>query len=167
MSPRFLERKEKLTLNPGLGLNPKSVPLRNQSVIHLIFEKGLLPTVLNLEQIGSPMELYNNPANQFVAGFLGAPSMNFIAADKITPGDLRTIGIRPEDLTISSDGPLSGQVTHVEHLGGDTNVIVTLEDQPMTLRLFGQHGVKIGETVSLAFDPAKTYLFDQNGQRVT
>jgi len=119
-----------------------------------------------VEQIGSPMELYNNPANQFVAGFLGSPSMNFVPADKVTPGDLRTLGVRPEDLTISDDGQLKGQVTHVEHLGGDTNVLVNMDEHIITLRLFGQHPVKVGETIGLGFDPARAYLFDQNGQRV-
>jgi len=119
-----------------------------------------------VEQIGSPMELYNNPANQFVAGFLGSPSMNFVPADKVTPGDLRTLGVRPEDLTISDDGQLKGQVTHVEHLGGDTNVLVNVDEHIITLRLFGQHPVKVGETIGLGFDPARAYLFDQNGQRV-
>ena len=119
-----------------------------------------------VEQIGSPMELYNNPANQFVAGFLGSPSMNFVPADKVTPGDLRTLGVRPEDLTISDEGQLKGQVTHVEHLGGDTNVLVNVDEHIITLRLFGQHPVKVGETIGLGFDPARAYLFDQNGQRV-
>ena len=45
-----------------------------------------------VEQIGSPMDLYNNPANQFVAGFLGSPSMNFLPADVVNEGDQRTLG---------------------------------------------------------------------------
>ena len=63
-----------------------------------------------VEQIGSPMELYNNPANQFVAGFLGSPSMNFFPADRIGGAEGTTAGVRPEHLTIADQGPLSGTV---------------------------------------------------------
>ena len=57
-----------------------------------------------VEQVGSPMELYNNPANQFVAGFLGAPSMNFLPADKLGGSAGEQIGIRPEHIRIGGDG---------------------------------------------------------------
>ncbi|WP_197918923.1 ABC transporter ATP-binding protein [Thiosulfatihalobacter marinus] len=120
-----------------------------------------------VEQIGSPMELYNNPANQFVAGFLGSPSMNFLPGDLLQGGDERTIGIRPEDLFLSDTGALTAQVSHVEQLGGDTNVIAHVQDHQITARLFGQHAIEAGDTVRLGFDPAKTYAFDRDGQRVS
>ncbi|MCV2887778.1 ABC transporter ATP-binding protein [Ruegeria aquimaris] len=119
-----------------------------------------------VEQIGSPMELYNNPANQFVAGFLGAPSMNFFPAELLGAGGERTMGIRPEDLFIAEDGPLSVQVRHVEHLGGDTNVIARLDGHQITARLFGQHQVAEGENLRLGFKPESTYAFDREGQRL-
>ncbi|MEQ9039031.1 MAG: ABC transporter ATP-binding protein [Silicimonas sp.] len=118
-----------------------------------------------VEQVGSPMELYNNPANQFVAGFLGAPSMNFLPANRIIDGDSRTLGIRPEDIRIDPDGQISGAVAHVENLGGDTNLIVEAADQALTVRLFGQHGVKVGDGVSLALPPERRYFFDAAGLR--
>jgi multiple sugar transport system ATP-binding protein len=119
-----------------------------------------------VEQVGSPMELYNNPANQFVAGFLGAPSMNFLPADLITPGDLRTLGVRPEDLALASDGPLKGEVQHVEQLGGDTNVIVDVSGHTVTVRLFGQHSVTPGDVVGLRYEAERSYVFDTAGKRI-
>lgn len=118
-----------------------------------------------VEQIGSPMELYNNPVNQFVAGFLGAPAMNFLPADTISPGDTRTLGIRPEDLTISDSGPIKAIVQHVEHLGGDTNVVTISGKHQVTARLFGQHAVPHGQQISLGYAPDKPLYFDADGER--
>ncbi|TRW97722.1 ABC transporter ATP-binding protein [Paracoccus sp. M683] len=119
-----------------------------------------------VEQVGSPMDLYNNPANRFVAGFLGAPAMNFIDAATVGGPAGHSLGIRPEHLHIGADGPLSGQVTHVERLGGDTNVFVEAgTDQPLTIRLFGQHDIAIGSSIGLGYDPRQALLFDAEGQR--
>jgi multiple sugar transport system ATP-binding protein len=118
-----------------------------------------------VEQVGSPMELYNNPANQFVAGFLGAPSMNFIPANVVSEGDTRTLGIRPENLALDANGPLSGTVAHVENLGGDTNLILDANGRQVTVRLFGQHAVKIGQALSFAIPPERCYFFDETGRR--
>ncbi|MES0884267.1 ABC transporter ATP-binding protein [Roseibium sp. SCP14] len=119
-----------------------------------------------VEQVGSPMELYNNPANQFVAGFLGAPSMNFLPASTLVSGDTRTLGIRPEDLVLDPEGPLSGRVSHIENLGGDTNLIVDTDASELTVRLFGQHRIDVGEQIRISAQQDKQYFFDQNGQRV-
>ncbi len=119
-----------------------------------------------VEQIGAPMELYNNPANRFVAGFLGAPAMNFFPAGLVQPGDGREMGVRPEDLYLSADGPLEADVCHVERLGGDTNVIVQVAGHQITARLFGQHDIAAGAAVRLGFDPARAYHFDASGARL-
>ena len=119
-----------------------------------------------VEQIGSPMELYNNPANQFVAGFLGSPSMNFFPAQLVNEGDTRIMGVRPEDLFISGDGPLAARVSHVEKLGGDTNVIAHVNDHQITARLFGQHMVEEGQELRLGFKPQSAYHFDDAGLRL-
>ncbi|MCA0272443.1 MAG: ABC transporter ATP-binding protein [Proteobacteria bacterium] len=114
-----------------------------------------------IEQVGSPMELYNDPDNQFVAGFLGAPSMNFLPSEA---GG--TLGIRPEHLTISATGTLPGTVTHVERLGGDTNLLVETAQGILTVRLFGQHPEKVGDKVVLGYDPGHVYRFDKDGKRL-
>ncbi|WP_299747696.1 ABC transporter ATP-binding protein [uncultured Tateyamaria sp.] len=119
-----------------------------------------------VEQIGSPMELYNNPANQFVAGFLGSPSMNFFPAGIIQDGDDRIMGVRPEDLFLADDGILSARVSHVEKLGGDTNVIAHLKDHQITARLFGQHAVEEGQDLRFGFNPQSAYHFDTQGARL-
>ena len=120
-----------------------------------------------VEQIGSPMDLYNNPANKFVAGFLGSPSMNFFPAGLVSEGDDRTIGIRPEDLFVAEDGALSATVTHVEKLGGDTNVVARLDSHQITARLFGQHDVEEGTGIRFGFAPERMYRFDQEGARLS
>lgn len=118
-----------------------------------------------IEQVGSPMDLYNNPVNQFVAGFLGSPSMNFFPATMLAENDPRTVGLRPEHLRISDDGALKAEVSHVENLGGDTNVIARLGDNQITARLFGQHQILSGQPIRFTFDPSNAYYFDAEGQR--
>jgi multiple sugar transport system ATP-binding protein len=113
-----------------------------------------------VEQVGSPMELYNKPANKFVAGFLGSPAMNFLPASLLEAGDARTIGIRPEDLYLADDGPLAATVQHVEHLGGDTNVIAFVGEHQVTVRLFGQHDIRPRQELKLGFDAQKRHYFD-------
>ena len=119
-----------------------------------------------VEQIGSPMELYNNPANQFVAGFLGSPSMNFFPAGLIHASDERTIGVRPENLYLANDGVLDAEVSHVEQLGADTNVVARVDDHQITARLFGQHFIKEGQTLRFGFKPENAYHFDHAGLRL-
>ncbi|MCP5085286.1 MAG: ATP-binding cassette domain-containing protein [Rhodobacteraceae bacterium] len=121
-----------------------------------------------VEQVGSPMELYNNPANQFVASFLGSPSMNFISADTVGGSSADTFGIRPEHIQlVEAGGRLDAKVVHVERLGGDTNVIVRTEaGQDLTIRLFGQHAVAVDTTVHLDFDDMHSFLFNAEGQRI-
>ncbi len=120
-----------------------------------------------VEQVGSPMELYNNPANQFVASFLGAPSMNFFAASKLDGPAGQLVGIRPEHIRISDAGRLGGTVSHVEKLGGDTNILVDAGDGDMiTVRLFGQYDISPDQAVQLDFDNSDSFHFDDKGLRM-
>nr|WP_153365890.1 sn-glycerol-3-phosphate ABC transporter ATP-binding protein UgpC [Rhizobium sp. ICMP 5592] len=121
-----------------------------------------------IEQIGSPMELYNRPANVFVAGFIGSPQMNLIPAEKLEQGDAKTIGIRPEHITLSREqGTWAAKVVHVEHLGADT-IIYLESDQTglLTVRLFGEHQYEPDETVYATPDTAHMHRFDENGQAI-
>ncbi|WP_114287953.1 ABC transporter ATP-binding protein [Candidatus Halocynthiibacter alkanivorans] len=120
-----------------------------------------------VEQVGSPMDLYNNPANRFVAGFLGSPSMNFL--ERSVPGLAagQTLGIRPEHLALRADGQISGEVTHVERLGGDTNLLVSTDQgEILTVRLFGQNDTDVGAHIQLGFDPEMAFRFDQSDNRI-
>ncbi len=118
-----------------------------------------------VEQVGSPMALYNNPVNKFVAGFLGSPAMNFLPAGHLNEGDSRTVGIRPEDLQLNDDGALHAAVIHVEQLGGDTNVVAQVNDAQITARLFGQHAINQGDTVRFGYAPERLYYFNEDGSR--
>ncbi|MGB3554093.1 MAG: ABC transporter ATP-binding protein [Jannaschia sp.] len=120
-----------------------------------------------IEQIGSPMELYNNPANRFVASFLGSPSMNFLDRSVAGLPDGRTLGIRPEHLNIREGGQIEGEVTHVERLGGDTNLLVrTAQGEILTVRLFGQNGTEVGAKIGLGFESQNAFYFDGEDARV-
>ena len=120
-----------------------------------------------VEQTGSPMELYNNPANQFVAGFLGSPAMNFLTTSVSGLPKGVTLGVRPEHLRLDDTGQITGTITHVENLGGDTNLLVTTaQNETLTVRLFGQHRARVGDGVRLGFDDAHTFRFDAQGQRI-
>lgn len=120
-----------------------------------------------VEQIGAPMELYNNPANRFVAGFLGAPSMNFFPAASVGGTEGTVIGVRPEHLRLVDSGRLGGKVVHVEKLGGDTNVLVDIgTGENITLRLFGQYQIEPDVLVQLDYDDAHRFVFDAGGQRL-
>ncbi|MBO0344157.1 ABC transporter ATP-binding protein [Roseibium sp. CAU 1637] len=121
-----------------------------------------------IEQVGSPLELYHNPRNKFVAGFIGSPKMNFIEGADAQKFDAHTIGIRPEHLTLSTtEGMWKGVVTVAEHLGSDTFLYVNVEGfDAMTVRVNGEFSVKHGDTVYLSPDPEKLHRFDQQGLRI-
>jgi multiple sugar transport system ATP-binding protein len=140
-----------------------------------------------VQQIGSPMDLYHNPANLFVAGFLGAPSMNFLdvevqavngakvlvgnaALDPVEiqpkvgtykPGDKARLGIRPQYLgPVDQGGRLHGRVALTERLGAETVVEATLKDgKPLIAALSRDAVFPIGAEISLTFDPAQAHLF--------
>ncbi|TMV83712.1 ABC transporter ATP-binding protein [Thioclava sp. BHET1] len=118
-------------------------------------------------QVGRPMELYNDPANTFVAGFIGSPQMNFLRSAALgAPGD--TLGIRPEHLEISREaGEIAGRISHVEHLGGETNIYVHTEAHGLlTARRFGEHAYAVEESVFLTPDATRRFLFDAAGERI-
>jgi len=118
-----------------------------------------------IEQIGGPMELYNSPANEFVAGFIGSPKMNFVDGAKLGE-TAKTIGVRPEHLTVDpKSGAWKGTVVHAEHLGADTNLYLDCEKAGLiTVRIFGVYDAEPGATLYATPDPAKTYRFGADGK---
>ncbi len=121
-----------------------------------------------VEQAGPPMELYNNPANTFVAGFIGSPQMNFLKVAALGQGG-ETLGIRPEHLTIvpMGAGPVTGTVSHVEKLGGETLVYLRADPHGLlTIRLFGEHDHAVDAPLTVSYDPARAFRFDAAGQRL-
>jgi len=118
-----------------------------------------------IEQIGGPMELYNSPANEFVAGFIGSPKMNFVDGARLGE-TAKTIGVRPEHLTVDTkSGAWKGTVVHAEHLGADTNLYLDCEKAGLiTVRIFGVYNAEPGATLYATPDPAKTYRFGADGK---
>jgi multiple sugar transport system ATP-binding protein len=120
-----------------------------------------------IEQVGAPMELYNSPANLFVAGFIGSPKMNFVDGARLGQS-ARTIGVRPEHISVDARaGTWKGTVAHVEHLGADTNIYLdTAEAGLITVRIFGEYPAEPGATIFATPDPAKIFRFDAEGNRI-
>ena len=121
-----------------------------------------------IEQIGTPMELYNRPANMFVAGFIGSPQMNFMDAARMGVSGATTIGVRPEHISVGTEtGDWEGTVEHSEHLGADTNLYVqTAEAGRITVRLFGEVHHEPGSRVWLTPAPGQVYRFDETGRTI-
>lgn len=122
-----------------------------------------------IEQVGTPLELYNRPRNQFVAGFIGSPRMNFVPAEGfpgVKPGT-HTVGIRPEHAQLSDDGPLSLRVKQVEQLGSVSvlhgNVV---PDAPFEVILNGQTTIRGGDIVKVIAPPEHVHGFDAQGLRL-
>ena len=120
-----------------------------------------------VEQVGAPMELYNDPANTFVAGFIGSPQMNFLKAGALGMRS-ETMGVRPEHFAIAREqGQMPGTVSHIEKLGGETLVYVNVPDQGLlTVRLFGEHSFSVDEDVHVTPDSNRAFHFDGAGLRL-
>jgi multiple sugar transport system ATP-binding protein len=121
-----------------------------------------------IEQVGSPLELYREPANIFVAGFIGSPAMNLIEGEHATNRDAKTIGIRPEHFNISLEsGEWRGKVGVSEHLGSDTFLRVNVQGVGMlTVRADGDFPARHGDEVWLTPDPERIHRFDDAGLRI-
>lgn len=138
-----------------------------------------------VQQLDTPNNLYQQPANVFVAGFIGTPSMNLLRAD-VDAGHVRgdgyalvldrvrreaaaerttvQVGIRPEHLHLkisdSADCQLTGRIEVVEPLGAFTMIQVAVGDAVLTAEVESHQQVRIGDTVTLSCRPDRLYLFD-------
>ena len=120
-----------------------------------------------VEQVGSPMELYNRPDNLFVAGFIGSPRMNLIEGVEADKLGAKTIGVRPEHISIG-EGPWSGTVALAEHLGSDTFLKVDAGHLGMlTLRASGDLRLDHGDTVRFSPQSGKVHRFGADGRALT
>ncbi len=118
-----------------------------------------------IEQVGSPLELYKNPVNKFVAGFIGSPKMNFITGQSAKSRDADSIGIRPEHLTVSSEkGEWEGIVGVSEHLGSDTFLHVKVDGiGSVNVRASGELKATYGATIFLTPLEDKIHRFGADG----
>ena len=170
----------------------KHTPLKNQSsrqnpgdqVEALLLANRIV--VLNggiVQQIGTPLELYQTPANRFVAQFIGSPTMNILGVSptdggvrlangaEITlpgiTGPVAELGIRPEHLDIVDPvgAVLTGTADVVEHLGSDTNVYVLVDGVgPLMVRQHGHIGLRAGDRLGLTIQPGQTHAFASDGR---
>jgi multiple sugar transport system ATP-binding protein len=148
-----------------------------------------------IEQVGSPLELYEQPSNLFVAGFIGSPAMNFLRGrvDAIETGRARirlalgpsidlvlreptaigtevTVGVRPEHVRIESEdvpGVYAGQAFVVEMLGSDTFVYMRNEPENLVIRDSHARRIRAGDPLTVSFPSAKCYVFGADGRRIS
>ena len=128
----------------------------------------------NIEQIGSPIELYRNPSNMFVAQFIGSPKMNFFDSDDLTDAGRALInsradilGIRPEHFIVvpTGSGVIQGKPNLVEPLGEYALVhCETVRGSPFIVKTTDPENIKKGSLMSFDVDPAVTHRFDQLSQ---
>lgn len=121
-----------------------------------------------VEQVGTPMELYEKPNSVFVAGFIGSPKMNFISGDLAKPFDAHTVGIRGEHITIvPENGVWSGRVIHTENLGADSYVYLEMgTEEPVVVRLDGTNSYKSGDVVQVSPMNDKVHRFNAAGKPI-
>jgi multiple sugar transport system ATP-binding protein len=123
----------------------------------------------NIEQVGSPLELYKAPRNTFVAGFIGSPKMNLFQGSEAAELGADTIGIRPEHIDVSqTQGQWTGRVGVSEHLGSDTFIHVhdTGLTDTITVRAAGEVDFKHGDTIYLTPRADQIHKFDAQGLRI-
>jgi len=146
-----------------------------------------------IEQVGTPLELYHNPRNEFVAGFIGSPKMNFIEARvdsrdatairltgasmggagfTIAPersaaqaGDSVRVGIRPDALSIGVGSGITGKVMVAERLGNVNYVYVTVGDQQLCIET-KDGAISAGQSVEICLDPVAAHTFSASGDRI-
>ncbi len=121
-----------------------------------------------IEQVGSPLDLYNHPANVFVAGFIGSPRMNLIEGTDAQAAGAKTIGVRPEHLDISTtSGQWPGRVTVAERLGSDTFLHVAVDGiGQMTVRADGDVNAGHGDAIYLTPQAGRIHRFGADGKTI-
>jgi multiple sugar transport system ATP-binding protein len=137
-----------------------------------------------VEQIGTPLELFDRPGNLFVAQFIGSPAMNVFkgtvqgrsvhALEKqwLMPDNISTVsegqqvyfGIRPSDLSLASSG-IPAKVVVVEPTGAETELLLQIGEQSVTLVMHGRTSVHPDDMVYLQFDPNKAHIFDLSSEQ--
>jgi multiple sugar transport system ATP-binding protein len=149
-----------------------------------------------IEQQGSPLDLYEKPANRFVAGFLGQPKMNFIPTvvgpsetgpvlalvssgqqvlalrgNSLSAGSSVEMGVRPDAISVAeagSEGAIPARIVVVEHLGGSTLLYVQVDGvhELITVEQRGKPGFTKDQGIGLHLDPEQVHLFDDAGRRI-
>jgi multiple sugar transport system ATP-binding protein len=137
-----------------------------------------------VEQIGTPLELYDHPANLFVATFMGSPAMNILPAKTtdtglsvagiapvsaiagMAPGKDISYGIRPDDITIGGDGAVPAEVLVVEPTGSETHITARLAGHEITIVSKERLAVRPAEQLAVNLMSERRHLFDASGRRI-
>ena len=136
-----------------------------------------------VEQIGSPLDLFDAPQNTFVAGFIGSPNMNLLDGEAqddglylgthrlgdcppgVSDGNV-TIGIRPDDLVMDADG-ITAEVILTEHTGSELYVLAEVGEQRISLSFRERFAITAGDRIGLNVAPERLHVFDrQTGKRL-
>lgn len=115
-----------------------------------------------IEQTGAPQEIYDRPANTFVASFLGRSPMNLMPGREFG-NEAHTVGIRPEDLRAVTDGRISGTITSIDELGAETLLEVRAGERDLLVQVGRLGGLRPGDEVSLDADEMHVHLFGADG----
>lgn len=120
-----------------------------------------------IQQAGTPEEIYNNPTNMFVAGFVGSPQMNFIDSKEFPyqTKDNTIVGIRPEKMVCGGEIKLNVKVDITELLGSEKIAYFNIGDKKCSAKLPANY--KIGEYLELSINPSDIYLFDKETGNAT
>ena len=186
---RVATRVEIAKLHAALG-NTMIYVTHDQTEAMTLADKIVVLRKGRVEQVGAPLDLYANPNNSFVAGFIGSPKMNFLSArvleghmvafggvqveapfaqGAVHPGDAVTIGIRPEHFLPPSDASHGLEVTidFIEHLGG-TNFVHghAATGEPVIVEHRSALGLKAGTSVAAGFSATSLLAFDAEGERI-
>jgi len=121
-----------------------------------------------VQQVGSPMELYENPQSLFVAGFIGSPKMNFLTGKFADPFKAATVGVRSEHIDIvPKDGTWSGKVIYSENLGSDSYIYVDIgSTDPVVVRQPGKASYHAGDTLNFSPRAQMFHRFDDAGHPI-
>jgi multiple sugar transport system ATP-binding protein len=119
----------------------------------------------NVEQVGTPMELYEKPQSTFVAGFIGSPKMNFLTEKFADAYKAHTLGVRPEHLEVrEKDGKWAGKLIHSENLGSESYLYVDIgANDPLVVRQDGSARQQPGDLLHVSPINDNVHRFDQSG----
>jgi len=118
-----------------------------------------------IQQVGTPLELYENPNSLFVAQFIGSPKMNILTGRRAEKFAAHYVGVRPEHLTVVEDGIWSGTLIHSENLGADSFLYLDIgEEDPLAIRFPGSVTFNPGTVLAVSPIANQIHLFNKLGQ---
>jgi len=145
-------------------------------------DRVILLSAGRIEQNGAPVDLYETPANVFVARFIGTPPMNLLVLEPgndgaviagttgpaVAPRELSgsTLGVRPEHVVLARDAGVDAQIDGIEYLGADSLLTCRVGAQPLAVRVAGRVGLSQGDATRLSWARGAQHFFDgTNGRR--